>query len=234
MIFRNIAFCLCAVTALTACETVSSLPSVFSSKKQQPHTIVEPSYKQTRNNHELSPGMITHDITTAGLMTNENVIVFPVEGEIDMARKTFPEYRSVIENTTAGGYTVFDPSVTVFAVDDAGIGVRPDYLPQYSVPRYAEQFHGRKPVQAPLYAGEPLPLTANYPVSSYPSIPVKPAYVSPEIISIAPAIQAEPLPRPPRMTEAGRISVPDMYPETPLTRANVSQQRRNGPVLTGY
>lgn len=75
--------------------------------------------------------------------SNESVIVFPVTGEIDSSRTIFPEYRGVLENTTAGGYTVFDPSVSVFALD--GRGVRPNYLPEYSVPQYAEQYKSVQP-----------------------------------------------------------------------------------------
>lgn len=243
MTFRNIVFCLCAVTALTACETM------YPFQKQQSRTgeIIELPQKPTKSRYELPAGMITRDINTASLMTNENVIVFPIEGEINPLRKTFPEYRSVVENTTAGGYTVFDPSVTVFAVDDTG--VRPDYLPEYSVPRYAEQMRPHNTAQSarsgvvPAGTG-PLPLTSDFPVSSYASVPTEPIHVRSEVISIAPDIQAEPLPRPPRLTEAGRISTPDARPAARLTRAEpdvvtpqqpqAPQQRRSRPVLTGY
>ena len=78
-------------------------------------------------------------IDMATQMSNESVIVFPVTGAIDQGRTKFPENRGVLNNTTEGGYTVFDPSVTVFAV--GGQGARPAYLPPYSVPQYAEQYN---------------------------------------------------------------------------------------------
>lgn len=65
------------------------------------------------------------------LMTNENVIVYPVDGPIDENRKAFPENGNSFGDK--GGYNVFDPSVQVFSVD--GDGGRPSYMPDYSVPQ---------------------------------------------------------------------------------------------------
>ncbi len=78
------------------------------------------------------------------IMSNENVIVYPVDGDLSKKRQTFPEYRGVLENTTRGGYTVFDSSVTVFAVE--GRTGRPQYLPNYSVPQYSEQYRTTQPI----------------------------------------------------------------------------------------
>lgn len=79
--------------------------------------------------------------SNAEIMSGENVIVYPVDGDLSLERKTFPEYRGVMENTTRGGYTVFDSSVTVFSVE--GRTDRPEYLPHYSVPKYAEQYRAQ-------------------------------------------------------------------------------------------
>lgn len=243
MTFRNIVFCLCAVTALTACETL------YPQQKQHPYAaeVVELPKRPTKSRYELPPGMITENMDTASLMTNESVIVFPVDGHIDPTQKTFPEYRSVIENTTAGGYTVFDPSVTVFAVDDTG--GRPEYLPEYSVPRYTEQIFPRQTAQTPqpvvMPSGNGLVPMMQDNIAVPSTTPSEPIHLRPGVVSIAPDIQAEPLPRPPRMTAAGRVSTPDARPAARLTTSDVvipaaptvapqPQQRRSRPVLTGY
>lgn len=245
MTFKNIVFCLCAVTALSACETMNKPQKQTTSAPE----IVELPQNPTKSRYDLPPGMITNDMETASLMSNPNVIVFPVDGDISHERRTFPEYRGVIENTTAGGYTVMDPSVTVFAVDD--VGTRPEYLPEYSVPRYAEQLY---PQQMAAYTPQPmLPAqtvtAAPVPLSMEPVV-MEPMETFPQPVSIAPGIQAEPLPRPPRMTEAGRVSMPvdrpraavlptdnTMSSASPATRNQTQaqpQQRRSRPVLTGY
>lgn len=81
-------------------------------------------------------------------MSNENVIVYPLEGKINPARQSFPEYRGVLDNTTSGGYTAFDPSVTIFAIE--GQGMRPDYMPQYAAPSYVQPKRQAAITQAPL------------------------------------------------------------------------------------
>ena len=75
----------------------------------------------------------------AQIMSNQNVIVYPVTGDMSNTREGFPEYRGIVENTTMGGYTVFDSSVTVFAVE--GTTHRPEYLPRYAVPQHVEQHY---------------------------------------------------------------------------------------------
>lgn len=200
MTFRYLALGLCALSVLSACEAFNP------PHRQQAPEVVDLPQRPTQSRYELPPGMITPNMDTASLMTKPSVIVFPVDGPIDPDRRSFPEYRGVVENTTAGGYTVFDPSVTVFAVE--GPGQRPDYLPEYAVPRYAEQFY---PVVA-------YPETANNPLMPMDSAGPVP---------IAPGIKAEPLPKPrlPRMTGT---------PQTDNRLPQAQQQRRSRPVLTGY
>lgn len=115
-------FCL---LALNACEILQP----YKQKQEKPVIIF----------NDPKPVKIVKPIDNAALMSNQNVIVYPVSGSIDQKRRKFPEYRGVMDNTTAGGYTVFDSSVTVFAVE--GSSQRPSYLPKYSVPQYAEQYY---------------------------------------------------------------------------------------------
>jgi len=83
------------------------------------------------------------DVSTT--FSNESVTIFSLDSQpADWTRQT-NQYRGVLENTTAGGYTVFDPSVTVFALNQQP-GVRPAYLPDYSVPKYAAQYRSQPPV----------------------------------------------------------------------------------------
>jgi len=72
----------------------------------------------------------------ASHVSNGNVIVYSLDDDLKNPRQ-FPEYRGVVDNTTSGGYTAFDPSVMVFALD--GMSAQPQYLPNYSVPQYAQQ-----------------------------------------------------------------------------------------------
>jgi len=74
--------------------------------------------------------------------SNDSVIYYPLDKPAGNVTRKFPEYRSVLDNTTAGGYTVFDPSVTVFALD--GVSNKPAYLPDYSVPQYAAQYQTQR------------------------------------------------------------------------------------------
>jgi hypothetical protein len=70
----------------------------------------------------------------ADVFSNENVIIYPLDADMSAPIREFPKYRGVMDNTTAGGYTVFDQSVSVFPVD--GHGIRPNYLPEYAIPKY--------------------------------------------------------------------------------------------------
>lgn len=72
------------------------------------------------------------------LFSNESVIFYPLDKPAGAVKQSFPKYQSVLDNTTAGGYTVFDPSVTVYALD--GKSQKPAYLPEYSVPQHAAQY----------------------------------------------------------------------------------------------
>ena len=69
-------------------------------------------------------------MSTAEIMSNESVIVYPVDGGTEDEQKGFPE------DVSDTGYTVFDPSVQVYSVDGSA-EARPSYLPDYAVPLYS-------------------------------------------------------------------------------------------------
>lgn len=96
--------------------------------------------------------------------SNESVIYYPLDKSAGQVKRKFPEYRSVLDNTTAGGYTVFDSSVTVYALD--GQSAKPNYLPDYSVPQYAAQYKTNMMLEERKLAEviPPLPQAAQRPV----------------------------------------------------------------------
>ena len=89
----------------------------------------------------------TNATDTSKMFSNPNVIVYPVSGDpYEQQKQTFPEYRGVMDNTTAGGYTAFDESVTVYSLGQRN--AKPSYMPDYAVPKYAQ----------PSTAGEMMPM----------------------------------------------------------------------------
>ena len=122
----------------------------------------------------------------AQAFSNENVIVYPIDGDLKDYPRTFPEYRGVLDNTTAGGYTVFDPSVMVYAVE-GDAQMRPSYLPDYAVPKYAEQYRVAQSPAPMAYQGMAEPLTP---------------------MGIVPLATPAPILRTDRYSRAGRISRP--------------------------
>jgi len=110
-----------------------------------------------------------YKINEEELYSNSNVIYYPLDKPAGDVTHKFPQYRGVLENTTGGGYTVFDPSVTVYAIEQGQ--TKPSYLPEYSVPKYAEQYEANIILkeQAEMAAIPPIPLTRQL-TSFQPSI----------------------------------------------------------------
>jgi hypothetical protein len=159
------------------------------------------------------------ELDMAAIMSNENVIVFPIDGTVDARRTEFPEYRGVMENTTAGGYTVFDPSVTVYAVEGGSVQ-RPSYLPEYSVPKYVQ---ARPTAPQPMIQGNGQLMPVALTQSRDDEIVAEPLD----------GMTSKPSPRAPRLTRAGQVSEPMMDTQ----KQGVPQQssgRRSPPMLTGY
>lgn len=192
--YNNIVLAI-AVMGLSACAT--PYPERMDIQKQSQQVVVEP----------VAP-VAPKGMTNEEIFSNPNVIVFPVTGDLSQSKQAFAKYRGVIENTTAGGYTVFDPSVTVYALE--GQGMKPAYLPEYSVPRYAQNYMPQNvPTQIRSAALPPLPL--GYQEDSY----------VPETLSMQPRVPQN------------RVSAPFENEYGALPVRNV-EPRRSRPVLTGY
>ncbi len=111
-----------------------------------------------------SPAVMKHapvKINKEVIFSNKSVIYYPLDKPAGAVQQKFPTYQSVLDNTTAGGYTVFDPSVTVYSL--SGASNKPTYLPQYSVPQYAAQYEAERRVEERELEAEailPLPVIA--------------------------------------------------------------------------
>ncbi len=76
-------------------------------------------------------GTITSGVSREPIVpTDPNVTVFPLDGPAKNPLTT-DRTHSVLDNTTAGGYTVFDKSVTVYPLPGDDV---PAYMPNYAVP----------------------------------------------------------------------------------------------------
>lgn len=103
---------------------------------------------------------------------------------------------SVLDNTTAGGYTVFDESVKVFPLPGNDV---PEYLPSYAVPPLEGQY--KKPAGT---IGEPMGLASAGMLPPVPNVDVKtiPArkpmsLTAPDPLTMQPPAEARaPLPSP--------------------------------------
>lgn len=196
-------------------------------------------------------GELPYGMNPVEALANENVIVYPVDEPIDANKREFPEYRGVMDNTTAGGYTVFDPSVTVYAVEGGGAS-RPDYLPEYSVPKYAEQYK-QQYSQYNNATQSPMPVQNVTSLRAQPLMPMHdnalshtPSYGG-EIVSKPLSGRVSMAPRGPRVSaKAGKVSRPWLEKgnndaalnasgsSLPASRQAQPQARRSSPMLTGY
>lgn len=136
------------VSGLSACASTKEKPAV-APVVVAPQAVVQAKRPYNPNMEEI--------------FSNESVIYYPLDKSPASVKQKFPEYRSVLDNTTAGGYTVFDPSVTVYALNNNG--GKPDYLPAYSVPQYAAQYKTDVKIQEQKAAAiiPPLPQSYNTP-----------------------------------------------------------------------
>lgn len=195
------------VLSLTACAA----------PRQQGQTVELPQ-RPTLSRYELPHNLAGKQaVETAHMFSNQNVIVYPLDGSIAEQRQQFPQYRGVMENTTASGYTVFDESVTVYAVEENG-NQPPSYLPEYSVPRYVNEGQ----MNSQITARGPLPLPLRNEVVSEP--------LSDMNTSNTMASR-----RGPRLTGYSGVSRPmtdnnAQVPRLPAMKAEESRSRR----LTGY
>lgn len=151
---------------------------------------------------------------------------------------------SVLDNTTSGGYTVFDDSVTVYPLPGESA---PAYMPTYAVPPLQAQY---KP-QAPMVGQQPmglasagmLPPVKNVDVGEadpYAKPPV-PGAVRKPLTLTAPqplTLQAPSAARPPMASpfQGGSLTAAEPTPTPPqaTTSASMTEGRKSGPMLTGY
>ena len=124
-------FALSMVVVLTACA------------QNQPQNLSEKQVVAQKEPPKIDKA-INKKVDVISTFSNKNVTIFPLTGSTMPHESRLNEYRGVLNNTTAGGYTVFDQSVTVFPVEGVMSSGRPSYLPEYSVPKYAAQYQSRK------------------------------------------------------------------------------------------
>ncbi len=158
IMIKNLMVMVC-VFGLFACATAQPEPQI----KQQDIVFEQPKPAPVR------------DVNVSAVFSNDNVLVFPVTGPINDNMESLNRYRGVLDNTTAGGYTVFDPSVTVFAVNNTE-GLKPAYLPNYSVPQHAAQYKSMDDVFPPAQSMGIIPMAPQSilaePLAPKPSAPV--------------------------------------------------------------
>lgn len=169
---------------------------------------------------------------------------------------------SVLDNTTAGGYTVFDESVKVYPLPGDDV---PAYVPSYAVPPLKGQYKKEPPLvgQRPMGLASagmlpPVPNVevveapeadpyANPPVSGAVRKPL--SLTSPEPLVMQPPSQARPPVPSPFMKAAPAAPLPDdmgmmtsdemavdtMAAPQPSAQSSVTTAgRRSSPLLTGY
>lgn len=148
---------------------------------------------------------------------------------------------SVLDNTTAGGYTVFDESVRVFPLsgDEA-----PAYVPHYSVPPLKGQYKPEAPMvgQRPLGLASAgmLPPVQNVEIDEMPQAdpyanpPVAGAVRQPMMLTAQEPLTMQPpadarAPMPSPFIKAEESAAPEVIQQSVTTAG-----RRSSPMLTGY
>jgi hypothetical protein len=145
---------------------------------------------------EITGSATTSMVDTPIVPVNPNVTVYPLDGPVQNPLSV-ERTHSVLENTTSGGYTVFDESVTVYPLPGDDV---PAFMPPYAVPPLKGQPAGMvsasgllppvpnidvrnaDPYAKPPVSGavrKPLLLTAADPVTLQPPSDVRPPLKSP-------------------------------------------------------
>jgi hypothetical protein len=213
------------VLALSACQTAQPMGS-------------KPASNQTKSEPMAVTGEASTPMTTVPqIPADPNVQVYPTTGPAGNPLIT-DRTHNVLDNTTAGGYTVFDDSVTVYPLPGEDV---PAFVPSYTVPPLEKQY---KP--APPMVGQPIGLASAGmlpPVKNVdvPDVPDANPYANPPVpgavrqpltltapapTTMQPPVSASPAPRSP-FEEPGANTA-----TAPKTDMNAG--RRSGPMLTGY
>jgi hypothetical protein len=134
-ISKNTALMLVFAVGLGACQHQQKAPVVQKEQKSPFETgsamLAEPTYG-------IGPLPTTGMIDVSRIASTEDIQVFPLEGAVADPFAGSKRHRSILENTTTGGYTVLTPGVQVFPLDgkeQSFIPVEPAlYTSQNNVP----------------------------------------------------------------------------------------------------
>lgn len=230
------------VLALAACQTTTAKEVKLEGKREP---------------LEITGGVSGPEVP-AYTPDDPNVQMYKTEGNFQNPLDA-DRTHSVLDNTTAGGYTVFDDSVKVFPLPGDDV---PAYMPSYAVPPLKGQY---KP-EAPMVGQRPMGLAsagmlppvpnvevveapeadpyANPPVSGAVRQPM--TLTSPEPLTMQPPSQARPpmaspfmkAPAAP-MPEDDMTAMPEAAsvpaaPAPSVTTSVTAAGRRSSPLLTGY
>lgn len=197
---------------LAACGTVHDAPS-------QP--MAAPSEPVSTSVASPMPEPLPSNMNPLVNGGDSRVQVFPLDGPV-INPLALDQTRSQVDNTTSGGFTVFDDSVTVYPVDT---DTTPTYMPNYAVPPLAVNATPR----AKTTIGKPLAET-----------PVMPDPLDTALAENPRAVMRQPLaggltPMPGEVTGTTLAGA-----ATPATAARVTASAfptagaRSMPILTGY
>jgi len=167
------------------------------------------------------------ELPEKGIMPNDHrVSVYSTEGPL-INPLTQDRTHSVLDNTTAGGYTVFDESVKVFPLPGDDV---PSYIPSYAVPPLEGQYAAKQPGAI----GEPmglasagiLPPVPNVEVKTVPRKPM--SLTAPEPLTMQPPSNVRtPMTSP--FDDAGNVNAGVAKPRAPSMLTGVEDPAVSGP-----
>ncbi|MCB1538132.1 MAG: hypothetical protein H6865_06425 [Rhodospirillales bacterium] len=157
------------------------------------------------------------------VQTDPDVTVYPLDGPVQNPM-TVDRTHGVLDNTTAGGYTVFDDSVKVYPLPGEDT---PTYVPDYAVPPLKDQYKPEAPA-----VGTPMGLASAGTLPPVPNVDIGEAdpFASPP----KPGVVRRPLtltaPEPLTMQPPASVQAP--LP-SPFSDQGNDGGRPRGPMLTG-
>lgn len=227
---RSVILSMLCAAALCACQTTGNVPNKTSASNAPP---------PPQSGIEITGGISTTMKDEPIVVNDPNVQVYSTEGPAQNPLLA-ERMHSVLDNTTSGGYTVFDNSVTVYPLPGDDV---PGYLPSYAVPPLESQNRPENPQM-----GQPLSLTSAGMLPPVPNVDVSQkdiprspsasaraplSLTAPEPLTMQPPSEARPpLPSP-------FIKAPSLTQDEPDAPASETPQKmmtagRRSPTLTGY
>lgn len=210
---------LLCVLALGACSTAAPQGSTkvdvtAQPKKEDPFEITGKIYDM----NNVPPPKIEPNDPNVSVYSTDGPLVNPL---------TEDRTHSVIDNTTAGGYTVFDESVKVFPLPGDDV---PAYVPSYAVPPLEGQYAAKQPGMV----GEPMGLASAGMLPPVPNMDVKNVPVkkpmsltSPEPVTMQPPVADLPDTMQSPFDDAGKIAAPAGKPRAPSMLTGVENAAVN-------